>query len=556
MLTKDPAYRSRAVVEGMDRGGPRAHLKNMGVLQEELKKPFIAIVNTYNEMHPGHFHLNDLVGHIRDGVYAAGGVPFSFGTIAVCDGFSQANVGMCYTLPSREIIADSVEVMIEAHRYDGLVLVGGCDKIVPALLMAAARLDIPAIVVTGGPMMPGRYKGQELPTYHTKEIAGKVQRGLLPEKVLDEMEESLSPTAGSCAMMGTANSMSVVAEAIGMTLPGCSTALAVEGRKRRLAKESGYQIVKLVNNNIKPSSIMTREAFINSIKVVMAVGGSTNCLLHIPAIGHELGIKITPEDFENISSTTPYLSKIVPSGVQTLKDLEDAGGIPAVMKEMGDLLDKSQMTVSGQTIGEIAQQAENRDTNVIKTLSEAYSQQGSLAILHGNLAPNGAVVKQTAVKPEMLRHEGKARVFNSEEESVAAIQNGLINSGDVIVVRYEGPRGGPGMREMLTATAYLIGMGLDDVALVTDGRFSGASRGPAIGHISPEAADGGPIALVQEGDIISIDIPGRVITLKVSDEELAKRREVFVKPEPKIKKGYLVRYAREVSSADSGAVLG
>ena len=403
--------------------------------------------------------------------------------------------------------------------------------------------------------MPGRYDGQELPTYHTKEIAGKVQRGLLPEKVLDEMEECLSPTAGSCAMMGTANSMSVVAEAIGLTLPGCATALAVEGKKRRLAKESGYRIVELVKKDIKPSSIMTREAFINSIKVAMAVGGSTNCLLHVPAIANELGIKITPEDFERISSTTPYLSKIVPSGVQTLKDLEDAGGIPAVVKEMVSLLDPTLMTVSGRTIGEIACAAENKNANVIKSLDTAYSKQGSLAILYGNLAPGGAVVKQTAVKPDMLVHQGKARVYDSEELAVAAIQKGEINSGDVIVIRYEGPKGGPGMREMLTATAYLVGMGLDDVALVTDGRFSGASRGPAVGHISPEAADGGPIGLIREGDIIVINIPERTLTLQVEDEELVKRKAAFVKPEPKIKKGYLLRYARDVSSADSGAVL-
>ena len=555
MFTKDPSLRSHEVVDGMDKGGPRAHLRNLGLTKEELKKPFIAIVNTYNEMHPGHFHLNELVGHIRDGVYAAGGVPFAFGTIAICDGFAQANLGMCYTLPSREVIADSVEVMVEGHRYDGMVLVGGCDKIVPALLMAAARLDIPAIVVTGGPMMPGRYRGHEYPTYYTKEIAGKVERGLLPESVLEDMEERLSPTAGSCAMMGTANSMSVVAEVLGLTMPGCGTAHAVEGIKRRIAKASGMRIVDLVRNGVKPSTFLTRASFINAIKVAMSVGGSTNCLLHIPAIARECGISITPRDFEEISRSTPYIAKIVPSGVQTLRDLEDAGGVPAVMKELGDLLDTSQMTVSGMTIGEIAAQAENRDTQVIKPVSEAYSQQGSLAILHGSLAPEGAVVKQTAVKPEMLVHKGPARVFNSEDAAVVALKAGQIRSGDVIVVRYEGPKGGPGMREMLTATSYIIGMGLDDVALVTDGRFSGATRGPVLGHISPEAAEGGPIGLVEEGDIISIDIPGRTLDLLVSDEELAKRRKMIVHPKPKITRGYMVRYARDVSSASQGAIL-
>jgi dihydroxy-acid dehydratase len=555
MFTKDPSLRSHEVVDGMDKGGPRAHLRNVGLLKEELKKPFIAIVNTYNEMHPGHFHLNELVGHVRDGIYAAGGIPFAFGTIAICDGFAQANIGMCYTLPSREVIADSIEVMVEGHRYDGMVLVGGCDKIVPALLMAAARLDIPAIVVTGGPMMPGRYRGQELPTYHTKETAGKVERGLLPESVLEEMEECLSPTAGSCAMMGTANSMSIVAEVLGLTMPGCATAHAVEGIKRRIAKASGYRIVDLVRSGSKPSSILTREAFTNAIKVAMSVGGSTNCLLHVPAIARECGITITPRDFEEISRTTPYVAKIVPSGVQTLRDLEDAGGVPAVMKELGDLLDTHQMTVSGLTIGEIAEAAENKNTKVIKPVSEAYSQQGSLAILHGSLAPEGAVVKQTAVKPEMLVHKGTARVYNSEDAAVAALKSGQIHSGDVIVVRYEGPKGGPGMREMLTATSYIIGMGLDDVALVTDGRFSGATKGPVIGHISPEAAEGGPIGLVQDGDLISIDIPGRTLDLLVSEEELAKRRQTLVHPAPKITKGYMVRYARDVSSASEGAIL-
>lgn len=555
MLTKDHRYRSHEVIEGMDRGGPRAHFKNMGILPGEMQKPFIGIVNTYNEMHPGHFHLNELVKHIRDGVYAAGGVPFEFGTIAICDGFSQANKGMCYVLPSREVIADSIEVMIEAQRYDGLVLVGGCDKIVPALLMAAARLDLPAIVVTGGPMLPGRYRGREYATYELKEAAGMVQRGLLSEKEFEEMEDCLSPTAGSCAMMGTANSMSIVAEALGLTLPGCATAHAVEGKKRRLAKASGYRIVELVNEGFKPGSILTRETFFNAIRVAMAVGGSTNTLLHIPAIAHEVGIKITPEDFEKISSSTPYLAKIKPSGQHTLKDLEDAGGVPVVMKELGNLLDTSRPTVSGLTMGDIAAAAENKNPEVIRPLSNTYSSQGSLAILKGNLAPNGAVVKQTAVKPEMLRHQGPARVFDSEDEAVAAIASGRINHGDVIVVRYEGPRGGPGMREMLTATSYLVGMGLEDVALVTDGRFSGATRGPVVGHVSPEAASGGLIALVKEEDQVLIDIPGRRLELLVSEEEIDRRRAAWQPPALKINKGYLRRYVHLVTSADEGAIL-
>lgn len=555
MLTKAHRYRSYEAVEGLDRGGPRAHLKNMGILPGEMQKPFIGIVNTYNEMHPGHFHLNELVKHIRDGVYAAGGVPFEFGTIAICDGFSQANKGMCYVLPSREVIVDSIEVMIEAQRYDGLVLVGGCDKIVPALLMAAARLDLPAIVVTGGPMLPGRYRGREYATYELKEAAGRVQRGLLSEKEFEEMEDCLSPTAGSCAMMGTANSMSIVAEALGLTLPGCATAHAVEGKKRRLAKASGYRIVELVNEGFKPGSILTRETFFNAIRVVMAVGGSTNTLLHIPAIAHEVGISITPADFEEISSSTPYLAKIKPSGQHTLKDLEDAGGVPAVMKELSRCLDTSRPTVSGLTIDEIIAQAENKNPEVIHPLSNAYSSQGSLAILKGNLAPNGAVVKQTAVQPAMLRHQGPARVFDSEDDAVAAIAGGKIKHGDVIVIRYEGPRGGPGMREMLTATSYLVGMGLDDVALVTDGRFSGATRGPVVGHVSPEAASGGLIGLVQDGDQVLIDIPGRRLELLVDEEEIKRRRAAWQAPAPKINTGYLRRYIHLVTSADEGAIL-
>lgn len=404
-------------------------------------------------------------------------------------------------------------------------------------------------------MLPGRYNGQEYATYELKEAAGKVQRGLMSEKVFEEMENCLSPTAGSCAMMGTANSMSIVAEALGLTLPGCATAHAVEGKKRRIAKASGHRIVRLVNSGFKPSSILTKGTFMDAIKVAMAVGGSTNTLLHIPAIAHELGIKITPADFEAISSTMPYLAKIKPSGKHTLKDLEDAGGVPAVMKEMASLLNTSRMTVSGLTIQQIIEEAENKNPEVIRPLDNAYSSQGSLAILHGNLAPNGAVVKQTAVQPTMLTHQGPARVFNSEDEAVEAIVGNKINHGDVIVIRYEGPKGGPGMREMLTATSYLVGMGLDDVALVTDGRFSGATRGPVIGHVSPEAASGGIIALVEEGDEIVIDIPKRTLKLLVSDDELEARRSKWQKPAPKIDNGYLKRYVHLVTSADEGAIL-
>jgi dihydroxy-acid dehydratase len=555
MFEKDERYRSSQVVGGLHMAGPRAHCKNIGLLPDEMKKPFIGIVNTYNEMHPGHFHLNELVKHIRDGIYGGGGIPFEFGTIALCDGFGQANVGMCYALPSREVITDSIEVMAEGHRYDGLVLVGGCDKIVPALLMAAARLDIPSIVVTGGPMLPGRYRGRDFATYELKEAAGLVRRGLLEQREFEEMENCLSPTAGSCAMMGTANSMSIFAEAVGMTLPGCATAHAVEGKKRRIAKASGYRIVELVKNKFKPSSILSRDCFLDGIRIAMAVGGSTNCTLHVPAIAHELNISITPDDFEAMSRTTPYLVKVKPSGHHTLKDFDEAGGVPVVMKELLPLLNASRRTVSGLSIAEIAASAQSYNDEVIRPMSKPYSQQGSLAILHGSLAPRGAVIKQTAVISGMLKHQGPARVFDCEDDAVCAITEGRVQQGDVIVIRYEGPKGSPGMREMLTATSALVGMGLDKVALVTDGRFSGATRGPAIGHVSPEAASGGNIALVQNGDMIMIDIAERRLELLVDPEEINRRRVLWSPPSPKIDKGYLKRYAKQVSSADEGAVL-
>lgn len=553
---KEEKYKSSKVVNGITMGGPRAHLKGMGIVNEELKKPFIGIVNSYNEMHPGHIHLNRIAGIVRDGVRFAGGVPFEFNTIAICDGFAQGHEGMCYVLPSRENIVDSVELYVNAHQLDGLVYIASCDKIVPAMLMAMARINLPSIIVTGGPMMPGRYKGRECATYELKEAAGLLTRGEMAEKEFFAMEDVLSPGPGSCAMMGTANSMSVAAEAMGFSLPGCATALAVEGKKLRIAKASGIRIVEMVEENLKTRDILTQEMLETSMRVLMSVGGSTNASLHMPAIAAEAKLKFNLDDVERISATTPYLAKIKPSGVHTLKDLEDAGGIPVVMQELADLINLDQMTVTGQTFRENIKDYENLNPDVIRKVANAYSMQSSLAVLKGSLAPKGCVVKQTAVAEVMKRHAGPARCFNTEEAAAEAIFKGEVKHGDVIIIRYEGPKGGPGMREMLTATSALVGMGLgESVALVTDGRFSGATRGPCIGHVSPEAAAGGPLAIVQDGDIIAIDIPNRSIELKVSEEEKKRRFAGLEHPQPKITEGYLVRYAREVSSADEGAIL-
>ena len=556
MVIKDKKYRSWKVVEGIDRGGSRAHLKACGIMQDELTKPFIGIVNSYNEMHPGHMHFQALAKAARDGVYTAGGVPFEFNTIAICDGFTQGHEGMCFVLPSREVIADSIEVVVEAQRLDGLVFIGGCDKIIPAMLMALARLDLPAVFVTGGPQMPSYFKGKMYSTFNMKEAAGLVQRNLLSEKEFQQMEDRLSPGAGSCSMMGTANTMAIVAEALGFTVPGCSTCHAVESRKLRQAKESGRLVVELVEKNIKPSSILNQTSLENAVRVAMAVGGSTNTLIHMPAIAAEAGLTITLDDFQRISKSTPYLAKIRPAGEYSLKQLDEAGGVPVVIKELGNLFDVSQMTVIGQTWQQIIADVENWNTDVIRTQANCYSTEGSIAILYGNLAPDGAAVKQQAVAKEMLIHKGPAKVFGSEEEATAAILSNNINKGDVIVIRYEGPKGGPGMREMLTATSCLMGMGLgESVAIITDGRFSGATRGPCIGHISPEAFDGGLIALIKDGDGIEINIPDRRLSLDVSDQEIERRRRNWKQPYSKATKGYLKRYVQSVSSVSTGAIM-
>lgn len=530
----------------------------LGLIDEDLKKPFIGVVNSWNEMHPGHKHLRDLAQAVKEGILAAGGVPFEFNTISICDGITQGHVGLCYVLPSREIIADSVELMAQSQQLDGLVFLSGCDKIVPAMAMAAGRVNIPSVFVTGGPMLPGFYKGRYLVgAWEVREAAGKLTSGEISQSEYDEMERSVCPTLGSCAMMGTANTMSCLMEVLGLTVPGCATTHAVYANKIRQAKQSGMLVMDLVKKDIKPRDIVTAESFANAIAVDMAIGGSSNSLLHIPAIASEFDLTVTADDFENTSRRTPHLVDVKPSGKYSFLDFDRAGGIPAVIKELGEkYLKLDAKTVNGKTWREILPDFENRDTQVITTLDKPLHPEGSLAILKGNLAPEGAVVKQSGVVPQMHVHTGPARVFDCQEEVVAAIYNGKINHSDVIVIRYEGPKGGPGMREMLSATSALVGFGLgDSTALVTDGRFSGATRGPCIGHVAPEAAVGGPIGLVKDGDLITIDIPKRSLTLHVDEDEMKRRKAAWKPIPPKVDSKYLRRYSQQVGSVWKGAVL-
>lgn len=550
--------RSDSIKRGLDKAPHRSLLNALGYLKEELEQPIIGVVNSFNEIVPGHMHLREVTEAVKVGVRLAGGTPVEFPSIAVCDGIAMNHSGMKYSLASREIIADSIEVMAQAHQFDGLVLVTSCDKVVPGMLMAAARLDIPAIIVSGGPMMAGRHRGQKVSLSNIFEAVGRVRAGSMTTEELTELEESTCPGCGSCAGMFTANSMNCMTEALGMALPGNGTVLAVSSARRRLAKLTGMRAVKLVQEDIRPSAILTGKAFDNGLAVDMALGCSTNTILHLPAIAAEAGVEINLDKVNAISSRVPNLCKLSPMGSHYMEDLEEAGGVTAVMAELskGGLIDSSTMTVSGVTTGELILGHNILRPEVIRSLEEPYSQSGGIAVLRGNLAPEGAVVKKAGVDPSMHRHSGPARVFNSEEEAVTVINGGAINKGDVIVIRYEGPKGGPGMREMLTPTATVIGMGLDkDVALITDGRFSGATRGASIGHVSPEAADGGPIALVMDGDIIDIDIAGNSISVRVAPEELALRREGWSRPEPRVTKGYLARYSKMVSSASTGAVL-
>ena len=555
-IYKDPKYPSASVVNGISMAGPRAHLRNLGLLPEELGKPFVGIINTYNEMHPGHFHLDKIGELVKSGVWEAGGVPFETNTISICDGFSQGHSGMCSVLPSREVITDSIEVYAAAHKLDGIVLIGGCDKIVPAMLMAALRINLPCILVTGGPMLPAQYNGNQYATYELKEMIQKVQLGEISQAEYEYMEGIFSPTPGSCAMMGTANTMSVIAEALGLTIPGCATAHAVHGKKRRIAKKSGIAIVDLIQRGIRPRDIVTQTMLENAMKVALAVGGSTNMSLHMPAIAHEAGLKMDLHMIDKLSAATPTLVKIKPSGPHTMLDFDMAGGVGALMREMGDMLDLDLLTVNGKTHRENIMNVVERNDAVIHPVSNAYSKEGSLAVLTGTLAPDGCVVKQAAVSEKMRRHTGPAHCFECEEDAVVAIKNRQIRDGEVLVIRNEGPKGGPGMREMLTATATLVGMGYgESVALITDGRFSGATRGPCIGHISPETACGGPIAIVKDGDLIEIDIDARRLNLLISQQEIERRLSELPIWKNKVANGYLSRYAKEVTSAAKGAVL-
>ncbi len=549
--------RSDRIKKGIERAPHRSLLRALGFDDEELKAPLIGIANSFNEIVPGHIHLRNLVEAVKAGIRQAGGVPVEFGVIGVCDGIAMNHEGMKYSLVSREIIADSVEIMAHAHAFDGLVLVTSCDKITPGMLMAAFRINIPAILIAGGPMLTGEFKGKKVNLISAFEAIGKVKIGEMSEEELFELEKCACPTCGSCAGMFTANSMNCLTEALGLALPGNGTIPAVYSERIRLAKETGKAIVRLVKKGLTPKKLITEASFRNAIAVDMALGCSTNTVLHLMAIAREAEIPLDLKTFDEISRKTPVLAKLIPAGPHSVPELHQAGGIPAVMKELAKkgLIDLSCQTVSGKTIGEIIEKAENRNPEVLRPIENPYALEGGIAILYGNLAPQGAVVKTSAVLPEMMRHTGPARVFDSEEEAYEAILAGKIKPGDVVVIRYEGPKGGPGMREMLSPTSAIIGMGLgSSVALITDGRFSGGTQGACIGHVSPEAAEGGPIALVEEGDLIEIDIPGRRLELKVSEEELERRRKKWKPPKKKLR-GVLKKYYELVNSASTGAVL-
>ena len=551
--------RSDNVKKGVPTAPNRSLFYALGYTKEELERPLIGVVCSYNEIVPGHMNLDKIAEAVKAGVRAAGGTPVEFPAIAVCDGIAMGHVGMKYSLVTRDLIADSTEAMAMAHQFDGLVMIPNCDKNVPGLLMAAARVNIPTIFCSGGPMLAGKLNdGRRTCLSHMFEAVGGYYAGNLDEAGVEEYEENACPTCGSCSGMYTANSMNCLTEAIGMGLKGNGTIPAVWSARLRLAKHAGMQIMELVKKDIKPRDIMTEAAFHNAETVDMALGCSTNTMLHLPAIAHECGIELDLDMSNEISSKTPNLCHLAPAGDTYMEDLESAGGVHAVMMELTrkGLLDTSVMTCTGKTLGENLEGVVNRDHSLIRPIDNPYSPDGGIAVLKGNLAPEGCVVKRSAVAPEMMRHQGPARVFDSEEEAIDAIYGGKIQKGDVVVIRYEGPKGGPGMREMLKPTSAICGMTMgSDVALITDGRFSGATRGAAIGHVCPEAAQGGPIALVEEGDPISIDIPACKIELLVDEATLAKRRAAWVCPEPKIKTGYLARYAKLVTSAARGAGL-
>jgi len=552
--------KSDIVKKGIERAPHRSLLHAVGWRREEIDKPFIGIVNSFTEIVPGHIHLRDIAQAVKVGVHSRGGVPFEFNTIAVCDGLAMGHKGMKYSLPSRELITDSIEIMAEAHAFDALVFIPNCDKIVPGMLMAAVRLNLPSIFISGGPMLAGYLSSDDgvkkVDVISVFEAVGKVTSGQMTEEELKHLEEVACPGCGSCAGMFTANTMNCLTEALGMGLVGNGTIPAVDGRRQQLAKEAGQQVMELLANEIRPRDIITKDSIRNAFTVDMALGGSTNSVLHLVAIAHEAGIDFPLSLINEIGECTPHLCKLSPAGDYRIEDLDRAGGIAGVMKELQELLNLGARTVLSKSMAQVIAEARVLDRQVIHSVSDAYSATGGIAILFGNLAPEGAVVKRAAVSPEMLLHQGPARVFNSEEEATSAIMSGSIKPGEVIVIRYEGLKGGPGMKEMLTPTALLSGMGRDkEVALITDGRFSGGSRGAAIGHISPEAASRGPIAALREGDIIKIDIPNYKLEVELSDKEMTERLARLGEFEPKVKTGYLRYYAEKVGSASTGAVF-
>ena len=550
--------RSDAVKKGMQTAPQRSLFNALGITEEELEKPLIGIVSSYNEIVPGHMNIDKIVDAVKMGVAMAGGTPIVFPAIAVCDGIAMGHTGMKYSLVTRDLICDSTECMALAHQFDALVMVPNCDKNVPGLLMAAARLNIPTIFVSGGPMLAGHVQGNKTSLSSMFEAVGAHAAGKMTEEQVNDYVCNACPTCGSCSGMYTANSMNCLTEAIGMGLQGNGTIPAVYSQRIKLAKHAGMKIMELLEKNIRPRDILTEQAFMNALTVDMALGCSTNTMLHLPAIAHEAGVELNLDIANHISAKTPNLCHLAPAGHTYMEELNEAGGVYAVMNELSKkgLLNTELITATGKTVGENIKDCVNRNPEVIRPIDNPYSETGGIAVLRGNIAPDSGVVKRSAVVPEMMVHEGPARVFECEEDAIAAIKGGKIVAGDVVVIRYEGPKGGPGMREMLNPTSAIAGMGLgSSVALITDGRFSGASRGASIGHISPEAAVGGPIALVEEGDIIAIDIPANTINVKVSDEVLAERRAKWQPREPKVKSGYLARYASMVTSADKGAIL-
>ena len=547
--------RSDRIKKGIERAGHRSLLFATGITRKGLDLPMIGVATSFTDLIPGHIGMRDLERFIEKGVHAGGGWPLFFGLPGICDGIAMGHVGMHYSLPSRELIADIVESVATAHAFDGLVLLTNCDKITPGMIMAAARLDIPTIVVTAGPMHSGNFRGQRVHLISAFEAVGKVKKGEMSRADLAELEMCACPGPGSCQGMFTANTMACVTEAIGMSLPGCATALAVSGEKRRIAFESGSRIVGMVKEGLTPRKIMTRNAFENAIRIDMALGGSTNTSLHIPAIAHEAGIELPISIFDAISRKTPHICNMLPGGQHYLEDLDAAGGIPGVLSRFASVL-KDSPTVSGRSIVALAKAGRVRNADVIRPIDKAYHREGGIAVLSGNLAPKGSVIKQTAVSEKMMKFEGTAVVFDSEDEAMAAIMGGRIKAGHAIVIRYEGPKGGPGMREMLSPTSAIMGMGLgESVVLITDGRFSGGTKGPCIGHVSPEAAEGGPIAIVKNGDKIVLDIPSRKLQVKLSQAEIKKRLAKWKPRKPKITTGWLARYAKVVTSANTGAIV-